>query len=256
MSQVEVSLVLPAFESAAYIGDNVRRVLGFFVEHRIRGEVVVSDDGSADGTPDAVPSVAGVHVLRLPHRGKGGALRAGMIAARGEIRAFTDADLPYGLDPLPAAVASIRERGAHAVIGDRTLPGSEYRATGLRRAVSAVAGLFFRTFITGGIHDTQCGFKVFRGDVAAEVFRLARVDGFAIDIEILYLLLGYRLEVQRVPVRLEATGMSSVHLLHDSLAAARDVALVRLRWAAGRYRSSVLERLATDERRADLIASE
>lgn len=245
MTEVELSLVLPAFDCAPYIGTSVRRALGYFEEHGIQGEVVVADDGSTDGTADAVPAAPNVRVLRLQHRGKGGALRAGMTAADGRIRAFTDADLPYGLEPLKRASRLIAESGAHAVIGDRTLPGSEYRSTPLRRALSGFAGLAFRTLVVGEIRDTQCGFKCFRGDVAVELFRLARVDGFAIDIEVLFLLLRYGLDVQRIPVRLEGDSLSSVQVLRDSIRAARDVVAIRLGWTRGRYRSTVLPGIAT-----------
>ena len=249
MSEAELSLVLPAFDCAPFIAETVRRALDHFDERGIRGEVVVADDGSTDGTADHVPAAANVRVLRLPHRGKGGALRAGMTVAGGRIRAFTDADLPYGLEPLAQASRLIDEGHAHAVIGDRTLPGSAYRSTPLRRVLSGSAGLAFRMLVVGRIRDTQCGFKVFRGDVAAELFRLARVDGFAIDIEVLSILLRHGLDVQRIPVRFEGKVLSSVHVLHDSARAARDVVTIRLDWALGRYRSTVLHRLAADDAR-------
>jgi dolichyl-phosphate beta-glucosyltransferase len=246
MRPPDLSLVLPAFECAAFIGPNVRRVLGFFDEHALAGEVIVADDGSTDGTADAAPVGPTVRVLRLAHRGKGGALRAGMLAATGNVRAFTDADLPYGLEPLLAADALIRERRAHAAIGDRSLPGSEYRSGRTRRALSGLASLAFRALSPGEAYDTQCGLKCFRGDVAAELFRLARVDGFAIDIELLFLLRRYGLRVERVPVRLEAAAKTSVHAFRDSARAARDVAAIRLDWARGHYRSDVLERVGAE----------
>jgi dolichyl-phosphate beta-glucosyltransferase len=253
----ELSLVMPAYNSAAYIGPNVDRVLEFFRRTGIDGEVVVADDGSTDGSADALSPTSDLRVLRLPHRGKGGALREGMLAATGQIRAFTDADLPYGTDPLPLAMRYIRERRFHAVIGDRTLPGSTYETTGLlRSALSEVASFAFRTVVTGGIYDTQCGFKVFRGDVAAEVFRKARTDGFAIDVEIIYLLLKYRLDLKRIPVRLVRNEPSSVRVVRDSAIAFRDIASIRLNWATGRYRSDVLLGLLASEIRADAEESD
>ena len=133
MGNLECSLVMPAYQSARIIADNVARVVDFFDQRELRAELVVADDGSSDGTPDLVPSFPNVRVLRLPHRGKGGALRAGMAAARGDVRAFTDADLPYGLDQLPMAIRWINERRYHAVIGDRTLPGSAYADSSAQR---------------------------------------------------------------------------------------------------------------------------
>src|SRR5215210_1666596 len=218
---------MPAYDSARYIDDNVGRATDFFRRAGIDGEVIVADDGSTDGTPDAVRPRPNVQVLRLGHAGKGAALRAGMAAAKGEIRAFTDGDLPHGMDRLPLAISYIRERRYHAVIGDRTL-------------------------VTGGIYDTQCGFKVFRGDVAAEVFRLTRVNGFAIDVELIYLLLKYRLDLKRIPVRLERNASSSVHVVRDSVAAFRDIATIRRNWAGGSYRSPALTALLQEELRVDL----
>ena len=256
MTAPELSLVMPAFNSAGYIDGNVGVVLDFFRDAGIDGEVIVADDGSTDGTPDAVRAAANVRVLRLRHGGKGSALRAGMVAAGGDIRGFTDADLPYGVGAIPLALEYIRKRRFHAVIGDRTLPGSAYPATGvLRRALSELASFVFRTLVTGGIYDTQCGFKFFRGDVAAEVFRLARIDGFAIDVEVIYLLLKYRLDVKRIPVTLEQNAPSSVRVIRDSLASVGAIASIRLRETLGRYRSPALVRLLETELAADRSGS-
>jgi dolichyl-phosphate beta-glucosyltransferase len=256
VSRHELSLVMPAFNSAAYVDPNVATVLEFFRRTGIAGEVVVADDGSTDGTADAIRPTPNVRVLRLPHHGKGAALRAGMLAATGEIRAFTDSDLPYGTDLLPLALRYIRERHYHAVIGDRTLPGSTYSASGpLRGAFSNIASLTFRTLVTGGIYDTQCGFKVFRGDVAAEIFRLTRLDGFAIDVEVIYLILKHRLDLKRIPVRLERNAPTSVHVVRDSVRAVRDIASIRVNLAMGRYRSAGLAAILQEELRSDIEAS-
>lgn len=253
MTAPAVSLVIPAYNSARYLNGHVLRVMEFFERTGIDGEIVVADDGSTDGTADSVVPGSRVQVLRLPHRGKGAAVRAAMAATSGDICGFTDADLPYGADPLPLAISYIRDRRYHAVIGDRTLPGSAYASTGwLRTAVSEFASFSFRTLVTGGIYDTQCGFKIFRGDVGREIFRLSRIDGFAIDVELIYLLLKYRLDVKRIPVRLERNAPSSVRVVRDSVAAFRDIATIRWNWATGRYRTSLLVELLQDELRRDV----
>ena len=253
MTGPAVSLVMPAYNSVGYLADNVRRVRTFFDAAGIDAEIVVADDGSVDGTADSVQPSDRVRVLRLPHGGKGAAVRAGMAATTGEICGFTDADLPYGTDEIPLAISYIRERRYHAVIGDRTLPGSSYASTGLlRTAVSEFASFSFRTLVTGGIYDTQCGFKFFRGDVGREVFRLSRIRGFAIDVELIYLLLKYRLDIKRIPVRLERNAPSSVRVVRDSATAFRDIATIRWNWATGRYRAPLLVALLQDELREDL----
>jgi dolichyl-phosphate beta-glucosyltransferase len=248
-----ISLVIPAFNGVSYLGTNVRRVADFYRQAGIDGEIIVADDGSTDGTADSIVETDRIRVLRLPHGGKGSAVRAGMAATSGEICGFTDADLPYGMSSLPLAISYIRERRYHAVIGDRTLPGSSYESSGpLRVAVSELASFAFRTMVTGGIYDTQCGFKVFRGDVAREVFRLTRIRGFAIDVEVIYLLLKYRLDVKRIPVRLERNAPSSVHVIRDSAAAFRDIVSIRWNWATGRYRTAQLKDLLQEELRLDV----
>jgi dolichyl-phosphate beta-glucosyltransferase len=253
MTSPAVSLVIPAYNSARYLDDNVRRVRDFYAHAGIDGEVIVADDGSTDGTADTVAESDRTRVLRLPHRGKGAAVRAGMAATAGAIAGFTDADLPYGMDPLPLAISYINDRRYHAVIGDRTLPGSAYVSTGLlRTAVSEFASFSFRTLVTGGIYDTQCGFKIFRGDVGREVFRLTRINGFAIDVEVIYLLLKYRLDLKRIPVRLERNAPSSVRVIRDSLAAVRDIATIRWSWASGRYRAPLLADLLQAELKRDV----
>jgi dolichyl-phosphate beta-glucosyltransferase len=241
---IDVSLVIPAYDAAAYVSANARRVLDHFADRGIRGELVIADDGSTDGTADALPNHPGVRVLRLPHRGKGSALRAGMTSASGAIRAFTDADLPYGLGPLDEAINVLRERRADAVIGDRTLPGSSYRSSTMRRTLSTAAGLAFRVLGGSSLRDTQCGFKAFGGDVADAIFSAARTNGFAIDIEVLFLLGRAGFTVQPIPVRLEGAARSSVHPVRDALAAARDVAAVRVGWTLGHYRDAGLGTLA------------
>jgi dolichyl-phosphate beta-glucosyltransferase len=253
MSAPVISLVMPAYNSARYIGGNVAHAMEFFDRAGIDGEVIVADDGSTDGTPHAVRSHPNVHVISLPHRGKGAALRDGMALATGSIRAFTDGDLPYGMDPLPLAISYIRERRYHAVIGDRTLPGSAYESTGpLRTVVSELASFAFRTLVTGGIYDTQCGFKVFRGDVAAELFPLTRIDGFAVDVELIYLLLKYRLDLKRIPVQLVKNEPTSVRVVRDSATAFRDIAMIRLNWARGVYRTPALVNLLEHELKVDV----
>lgn len=248
----DVSLVIPAYRSAAYIAATVTRVVDAYRDLGLRGEVIVVDDGSDDGTVGAVPDLPGVRAIALPrNRGKGAALRAGMAVASGAVRGFTDADLPYGTAPLAPGLRYIRDRGFHAAIGDRTLPGSSYAgADRVRTVVSELASFAFRTLVTGGIYDTQCGFKLFRGDVARGLFNVSRVNRFAVDVELIYLLLKYRLDIKRFPVRLETNASTSVHVLRDSSRAFRDIVRMRLRWARGQYRSPELEACLEDDLRA------
>jgi len=252
-----VSVVLPAYNGASRVTDSVRRLLAFYAEAGIQGEVIVVDDGSTDSTFEAVPRLEGVRVIRFEkNRGKGAAVRAGMLEAKGRVCVFTDVDLPYGTQPISQALYYILEKGFHAVVGDRTLPGSIYNHPGwARKGFSVIGSLMIRTLVTGGIYDTQCGFKGFDKDVAREVFSLTRIDGFAMDVEVFYLLLKYRLEVKRIRVHLGSHGPSSVRVIRDSIRAMVDIFRLYRNWRRGRYKTAKLEAiLAHDLDRAEECA--
>lgn len=187
-------------------------------------ELVLVDDGSADGTSAALEEGARRHpglrlrALRLEARqGKGGAVRAGLLAARGALRAFTDADLPYGLEAIEALFAAL-EAGADVAIGARDLAGSTVgEAPLVRRGASRLFRAWVR-LVAGGlgpVRDTQCGAKAFRAASAELLFgELVRRD-FAFDIEVLTLAVRLGLGIARVPVRQRAQDGSSVRLRRE-----------------------------------------
>jgi len=238
----EISVVLPCYRGAGLARRSVERLERFLAAAFASYEVVVVDDGGGDFDA-SWPAEGPVRLIRLPaNRGKGAAVRAGMLACRGRVRVFTDVDLPYDLELIAAAAHFIRDRGYHLAVGDRTLPGASYaREVGWRRRLaSAVFSRLVATFLTGGFFDTQCGFKVFRDDVARALFGLAKVDRFAFDVELLYLALLYRADIKRIPVQLRNHEASAVRLLSDSLAMLFDVGRIRLRAWRGAYRSPEL----------------
>ncbi|HEU6452596.1 MAG TPA: glycosyltransferase [Gemmatimonadaceae bacterium] len=243
---VTLSVVVPAYNASAFIERSTRELVDALERMGERmgvtWEVIVVDDGSDDDTSDSVVAHPQVRVIRLAsNAGKGAAVRAGMLAASGAVRIFTDADLPYGTALFPYVLEYIQRRGFHAVIGDRVLPGSEYgHATLLRRIVSAVASFLFRTLVTGGMYDTQCGFKALRGDVADALFPLLTIDRFAFDVEVIYLLLKYNLDIKRIPVRLQHESRSTVHVVRDTARAIRDILKLRWNWMNRRYASPAL----------------
>lgn len=255
----DISIVLPAYNSEAFIEETVRSVVGFFEARSIDVEVIVADDGSTDNTAQAATIFSSrVKVVSLPsNQGKGAALKAGFLAANGKAMAFTDADLPYGVEPLLRAYQYIRHRGFHAVVGDRTLPGSKYGHAGIvRQILSSTASFLFRTLVTGGFFDTQCGLKAFRGDVAHALFSMSTVRGFAIDVELIYLLLKYRLDIKRLPVQLERNASSSVRVFRDSARATKDILKLRLNWGRGLYRSTSLTACLEADLKTDIALFE
>ncbi|MBX3287314.1 MAG: glycosyltransferase [Actinobacteria bacterium] len=245
-----LSLVIPAYREAERIAGTVARVraeLGPLVgEGEL--EVVVVDDGSGDATADEARRAGADQVVVQPeNRGKGAAVRAGMLVARGRARAFTDADLAYAPAQVARLLAAV-EDGWDVVVGNRHHADTTtvVQASRLREVGHRVVNGFTRAVLLGRHTDTQCGLKAFRSDVADLLFAHARVDGFAFDVELFMLAERYGLSLAEVPVEVENSDLSTVKVARDSLRLLVDLARIRADVAAGAYdlRPGELDRLA------------
>ena len=233
---VRVSVVIPAFREADRIGttiDRIRAELGPLVDDDL--EIVVVDDGSVEGTTEA--GGAADRVITLPaNRGKGGALRAGVLAATGRTVAFTDADLAYAPDQIADLLALV-EAGFDWVVGSRrhvdTL--TVVKAGRLREVGGRLVNLATRILLLGRYRDTQCGLKACRADVARVLFSSSSIDGFALDVELFHLAERWRLSLAEVPVQVEHSERSTVHVVRDGLRLVRDLFAVRRRARRGDY---------------------
>ncbi len=237
-----LSIIIPAFNEARRLPATLA-ALRARIEIAALGaaEVIVVDDGSDDGTAEAAraacPGWAGLCVLVQPSNlGKGAAVRRGMANARGEFAAFVDADLPYDLAALDDALARLRN-GADLVIGARDLPdsGEVIGYSPLRRLSGRVYAALVNRLAVRAIPDTQCGFKIFRREVARALFPRVTLDGFAFDVELLALAQRLGLRIERVPVHLTHSDDSRVRLARDSARMLRDLLRVNRRAARGIY---------------------
>jgi dolichyl-phosphate beta-glucosyltransferase len=252
--QVALSVILPCYRAAGLALESAERLASALMGRVSRWEIIIVDDGGGDFPDDWTDGNRGaggrVRLIRLPaNRGKGAAVAAGMRAARGTARIYTDIDLPYGTSSILLVESLIRNRHFHMVIGDRNFPQSRYVAELpiMRRLASRVFSHLTATLVTGGFFDTQCGLKGFRGDVADALFRLQRVERFAFDVELIYLALTYGLEIKRIPVALEANLTSSVKVVRDALQTCKDLAHLQLNRYRGLYDSPVLRDLVANE---------
>ncbi len=245
---VEVSVILPVFNGSGLIETSVGTLLEFLRAHYSSFEIIVVDDGSTDETSKhlSLTRVAELRVIRSEkNHGKGHAVALGMQAARGSCRIFTDIDLPYDLSAILFSTHLIIQRGYQIVVGDRTLPGSDYydRIGRLRAVASRVFATLIRLGITGEMYDTQCGFKAFQGEVAQELFSMLRFEDFSFDAELLYIALKHNMEIRRIPVRYRASSATSVNLLVDGLTMLLSVAKLPVYWRSGKYKNQRLEDL-------------
>ena len=236
-SKIDVaSLVIPAYNERTRIEACLRSVADW-VRKRPGGwdwEVLLVDDGSTDGTKGVARQTASEFGLSLQiiryekNQGKGFATRTGVLASSGNPVLVSDADLST---PLTEWVKLAERLPTHPIaIGSRGLEEDLVRLKQpfYRRLLGKSGNLLVRLLAVPGIRDTQCGFKLFRGDVARDLFREARINGFASDIEILYLARRRDLAIAEVPVLWFNSPESKVSVLRDTLPTLWD--LLRLRW--------------------------
>lgn len=251
-SAPDLSLVIPIWKGESFVKDRLAFLGRFLEQSGLTYEILPVDDGSPDRTAEVLNGISmkGLRpITDVPHSGKFGAIREGMKRTRGKVCIFTDADIPYDLAAIPYMVSLVRDRGFHLAIGDRTLEGSSYAETlGVsRRFATSLFAVAIRLIVTGGLFDTQCGLKAFRGDVARALCPVLREDGFAGDVEALYVALKYNLEIKRIPVRLRHHGPSSVSTVKHGLTMLRSILPLKGRWDRGMYRSPDLEKLAVQD---------
>ena len=235
--EMRVSVVVPAYREEARIADTVtriRRELDVFADDL---EIIVVDDGSPDGTADAARRAGADQVVVQPqNHGKGAAVRAGVLAARGRTIAFTDADLAYSPHQLVAFVEAI-EGGYDVAIGNRhhadtdTLVGT----SAVRSFGSRVVNMATSLMLLGNYRDTQCGCKAFRADAGRIVMGAGTIDGFAFDIEVLHLVERYGLSMIELPVEVVNSDTSTVRALRDGAGVLLDILRIRRLSQQARY---------------------
>lgn len=235
---VRLSVVVPAFREER-IGSTIERLRHDLAKVADEGglELIVVDDGSHDGTADRAEQAGADLVLRQPvNRGKGAAVRAGMLAAHGRAVAFTDADLSYSPDQLLGLLEQVEE-GWDVVVGSRrhTDTTTLVKAGQLREIGGRVINWLTTLVLLVHHRDTQCGLKAFRGDVAKLIFSHSNVDGFAFDVEVFHLVERYGLSLTEVPVRVENSNRSTVKVVRDALRLVRDLFKIRAWGRLGVY---------------------
>jgi len=240
---VELSIVVPAYNEEHRLPPTLERLHAFLAAQPMSWEIVVVDDGSRDATCDVVErAMAAIPNLRLarqsPNRGKGAAVRMGMLAARGQIRVMSDADGSMSPDQLPRLLAPILACNAEIAIGSRYAPGAHasskqpfYRVLWSRLANSMV-----QRSLVPGVRDTQCGFKAFTAEAARELFRLGRIDGWAFDLEILALARRAGFAIAEVGVEWTDDRRSRVNPLKDMWKVVREAMTIRKNLRRGVYR--------------------
>ena len=241
MASLSLSVVIPAFNEERRLGSTLLAITEFLGTQSWTWEVRVVDDGSGDETVAVAERFAAgeprVVVQREPHRGKGGAVKAGLSAAVGEFRFICDADLSMPIDEivrfLPPTAAPF-----DVAIGSRE--GRNARRVGEPRYRHLMGRLFNRGvqwLVLPGIEDSQCGFKMFTADAVRSIFPRVTVDGWAFDVEVLAVARAQRLTVVDVPIEWHYRAESRLSMMRDGWEMLKELLRIRVRSIRGVYRN-------------------
>ena len=234
----QISLVIPMFNEARAIPATIEQLTSRF--HSDDVEIFLVDDGSTDDSAGLAEHLTkdqgNFEVIRLPkNSGKGAAVRAGVARTTCDVVLFMDADLSTSLDDLEPLLQRLTTHDI--AIGSRSVPGAVVDRSNLLRQIMGRSFNRLMRIITGlPVHDSQCGFKAFRGDVARLLFSLSRTNHFAFDPEILRVGVALNYSIAEVPVTWVASDHSAVRPLRDSLRTAFDLLPIRIRTRPGRVR--------------------
>jgi dolichyl-phosphate beta-glucosyltransferase len=243
-----LSIVIPAYNEAVRLGNSLRTVVTYLREHWPDAEIIVVDDGSSDNTDvlareileDSGPLRTSV-ISYKSNLGKGRAVRLGLLAARGEVALFSDADLSTPITEAPKLIEPIINGQSDVTFGSRALDRSliGVHQPWRREQGGRVFNLVVRLATGLPFWDTQCGFKAFRMKACRPLVEAATVDRFGFDVELLYLAYRAGLRLKEIPVRWDHHDDSKVSVLSDSFKMLNEVGLIRQQARRGVYDSAI-----------------
>jgi dolichyl-phosphate beta-glucosyltransferase len=223
-----LSLIIPAYKEANRISASLEKIFAYFQLQSYEVEVIVVDDGSPDNSAVVIQEAfakkfspkVNTRLIELGiNTGKGGAVRAGILEATGEIRIFTDADLSTPIHEVEKVISAIEREGYDIVVGSRALEGRKLvkvHQPWYREMMGRFFNQLVQVFVMRGIKDTQCGFKGFRAEAAEKIFLQQKVMGFSFDVEILYLAKRSGYKIKEVAVEWYNDERTTVGALSDS----------------------------------------
>jgi len=243
LDEIFLSIVIPAFNEEVVLSASLTNVAEFLEKQDYTAEVIVVDDCSDDKTnalaSQFVKDRKSFSLIRNDRRtGKGGSVKKGMLAARGQVRLFCDADMSTPIDEIKKALNCLKT--CDIVIGSRRVKGAYLgkRQPVFREAMGRVFSLIVRVVCLGGFLDTQCGFKMFSAKAAGKIFPLQTIDGFGFDVEILFIgIRAFGFKALEMPVRWYDNPKSAVRLAVHPLEMFLDLFRIRANQRKGLYRT-------------------
>lgn len=239
MSSPLLSIIIPAHNEENRLPRTLEQVFAFLEQQNYESEVLIVENGSTDRTLQIAQDYAKLHetlhVIREDGRGKGLAVRRGILEARGEYRFMCDADLSMPVEEISKFIPSASS-GFDIAIASREAPGSmRYDEPRYRHLGGRLINLIIRLLILPGLQDTQCGFKCFRAPVAEDLFRRQTLMGWSFDIELLFIARRHGYRVIEVPIDWYYRAESKVNALSDALHMIRDIFRIHANARQGLY---------------------
>jgi glycosyltransferase involved in cell wall biosynthesis len=236
-----LSIIIPAYNEERRLPLSLASIDKFLQRQPYDAEVIVVENGSRDRTAEIVREFAAaghpyIRLMEVETRGKGLAVKQGMLAARGEYRFMCDADLSMRIEELEKFIPLMRDEGYDIVIASREAEGAQrVNEPEYRHLMGRVNNWLIKIMATNAFEDTQCGFKMFRREVAEDLFSVQRTNGIGFDVELLFIAQkrGYR--IYELPITWYFDPESKMRLIDDSLAMLREIWDIRQNWRKGLY---------------------
>ena len=244
-----LSLIIPAFNEGARLPTTLPQIVEYLQAQQFTSEVIVVDNNSSDETARIAEEFAAeypfIRVLSESRQGKGAAVRTGMMAAMGEYIFMADADLSMPITEIKKFLPPVLE-GYDVGIASREVPGAvRYNEPAYRHLMGRVFNLIVKIIAVPGYQDTQCGFKSFRRSVALDILEGQTIDGWAFDVELLYIARRRGYEIVEVPIDWYYHANSRISPLKDAIEMVREVVRIRLNGWKGIYDFQAQSRVPT-----------
>lgn len=239
MPEIFFSLIFPAHNEEHRLPPSLAAANAFLAKQAFESEIIVVENGSQDLTAVVAEAFAAEHprvrVIRERGRGKGLAVRRGMLEARGQFRFFADVDLSMPIEEVLKFLPP-QLNGYDVAIGSREAPGARrFNEPTYRHFQGRVFSNLVKWFALPGFEDTQCGFKCFTAAAAEDLFRTQAFDGMSFDVEVLFIARQRGYKIVEVPVDWYYRSESRVDPLREPIRMLRDIFTIRRNWAAGKY---------------------
>src|SRR3989344_769628 len=223
----KISIVIPAYNEEKRIGKTLQRCLEYIKLKKDKFEIIVVNDGSKDKTAEIVKKFKNVKLTsHFPNYGKGYAVRKGILKAKGDYILFSDADLSTPIEELDKLMQYVKDYDV--IIASRAVKESMVKTIQYRKILGRIFAFLVNLLTVKEINDTQCGFKLFKKEAAKKIFGNQIINGWAFDVEVLYLAKKFRYKIKEVGVKWQHFEHENVTPTGQSFKMLREIIKIRL----------------------------